>query len=103
VLLRTAEELAVVADANPYLARERDPKKLHVVFLSEAPGSTDLDPDRSPGDAFAVRGREIYLHLPNGMGRTKLSIDWFERRLGVRATARNWNTVLKLIDLSRDG
>jgi uncharacterized protein (DUF1697 family) len=59
-----------------------------------------LDPDRSPGDEFAVLGREIYLRLPNGLGRSKLTIDWFERGLGVRATARNWNTLRKLIELT---
>jgi uncharacterized protein (DUF1697 family) len=59
-----------------------------------------LDPGRSPGDEFAVRGRVIYLHLPNGFGRSKLTIDWFERGLGVRATARNWNTLRKLIELT---
>ena len=60
-------------------------------------------PDRSPGDEFSVAGREIYLHLPNGSGRTKLTLDYFERRLGVTGTARNWNTLLKLIELTAPG
>jgi uncharacterized protein (DUF1697 family) len=47
-----------------------------------------------------VKGREIYLYTPNGIGRSKLTIDWFEKGLGVRGTARNWNTVLKLLDLA---
>ena len=44
-----------------------------------------------------VRGREIYLHVPDGFGRSKLTIDYFERRLGVEGTARNWRTLLKLL------
>ena len=103
VLLRTPAELAEIAAGNPFLSRQSDLSKLHVVFLS-APPSTDavgqLDPARSPPDEFDVRGREIYLHLPNGAGRSKLTIDYFEKRLGVRGTARNWKTLTKLIELT---
>jgi uncharacterized protein (DUF1697 family) len=103
VLMRTPAELTEIAGSNPFLGRETDPLKLHVVFLSDTPSATalkELDPKRSPPDEFSVRGREIYLHLPNGFGRSKLTIDYFEKRLGVRATARNWRTVNKLIELS---
>jgi len=103
VLLRTPAELEETAERNPYLARTGH-SKLHVVFLDRAPAVTaaaELDPGRSPPDEFTLSGREIYLHLPNGAGRTKLTIDYFERRLGLRATARNWNTLLKLLALSR--
>jgi uncharacterized protein (DUF1697 family) len=101
-LLRTPAELAEVEAANPFARAERS--KLHVVFLSKPPppaAVAELDPNRSPPDEFAVEGREIYLHLPNGAGRTKLTIDYFERRLGVDATHRNWNTLLKLIELGQ--
>jgi uncharacterized protein (DUF1697 family) len=47
-----------------------------------------------------VEGTTVYLHLPNGYGRTKLNIAFFERRLGVAATTRNWKTVTTLLDLS---
>ena len=74
-----------------------------MVFLDQAPkrkAIEALDPDRSPGDRFSVVGREIYLSLANGAGRTKLTLDWLERGLGVAGTQRNWNTVLKLADLT---
>jgi uncharacterized protein (DUF1697 family) len=103
VLIRTPMELTEIADGNPFLGRETDLSKLHVVFLSGPPAAAsveELDPKRSPPDEFSVRGREIYLHLPNGMGRSKLTVDYFEKRLGVRATARNWKTLNKLIELS---
>jgi len=103
VLLRTPAELAEIAGDNPFLGRDADVSKLHVVFLSAPPPAgavEELDPERSPPDEFRVRGREIYLKLPHGAGRSKLTIDYFERRLGVRATARNWRTLTKLIELS---
>ncbi len=105
VILRTAPELQAVAASNPYLSREADVSKLHVVFLDAAPSAgavAELDPNRSPPDEFTVEGREIFLQLPNGAGRSKLNLDYLERVLGVRGTQRNWNTVLKLIELSRN-
>jgi uncharacterized protein (DUF1697 family) len=102
VLIRTPAELRRIAKANPFESAGRDGSKLHVFFLSRRPAAkavAGLDPDRSPPDEFRVKGREIYLLFPNGYGRTKLTIDYFERKLGVDATARNWNTLLKLIDL----
>jgi len=53
----------------------------------------------APDEAVLVR-REVYLRLPNGMGRTKLNNAFFERRLGVPATTRNWRTVTELVRLS---
>jgi uncharacterized protein (DUF1697 family) len=102
VLLRTPAELAKVADGNPFL-READPARLHVLFLSGKPSAkavAQLDPERSPPDKFKLEGREIYLHTPNGFGRSKLTVDYFERRLGVAGTARNWKTVTKLVALT---
>jgi uncharacterized protein (DUF1697 family) len=61
----------------------------------------ELDPERSPGDEFAVVGREVYLHTPNGYGVSKLSNAYFEKKLGVAGTSRNWNTVTALAELAR--
>jgi uncharacterized protein (DUF1697 family) len=104
VVLRTPAELANVAAGNPFLKREAETTKLHVVFLDRKPAAkavSQLDPDRSPPDELEVGGREIYLHLPGGSARTKLTIDYIEKRLGVRGTQRNWNTVTKLAELSK--
>jgi uncharacterized protein (DUF1697 family) len=102
VIVRSRTELRRVLTSNPYLDTGVGPSKLHVTFLADRPTKAaiaTLDPDRSPPDEFAVVGREIFMLLANGMGRTKLTIDWFERGLGTRGTARNWNTVNKLVDL----
>lgn len=103
VVTRTATELRKVAQANPYLAGEKDTSTLHVAFLAAKPTAAQikgLDPDRSPPDEFTVRGREVYLRLPNGVGRTKLSNAYLDSRLGTTSTLRNWRTVLKLIEMT---
>jgi uncharacterized protein (DUF1697 family) len=104
VLVRSAAELRAVAAKNPFVKRgeERDPKTLHVAFLERSPPKAavaKLDPDRSPPDAFEVRGREVYLSYPKGSGRTKLNLAYLERVLGVEGTARNWRTVERLAEL----
>lgn len=104
VVLRTGAELERIAGANPFLGKADDLTRLYVVFLGGEPtaeAAATLDPGRSPPEAFTLSGSEIYLHLPSGAGRSKLTVDYFERRLGVRATMRNWNTVLRLADLTR--
>jgi uncharacterized protein (DUF1697 family) len=104
VLVRSGAELAAVAKQNPFAKRgeQRDPKTLHVAFLDKPPAKAavaKLDPDRSPPDAFEVRGREVYLSYPNGSGRTKLSLAYLERVLRVEGTARNWRTVQRLAEM----
>jgi uncharacterized protein (DUF1697 family) len=103
VLLREHSELADAAAANPFLKRGPSGSKLHVLFLSAPPAPAaieTLDPHRSPGDEFGLSGKTIYLSYPNGSGRTKLTLDYFERRLGLIGTVRNWNTLLKLVELT---
>jgi uncharacterized protein (DUF1697 family) len=99
VLLRTHVELEGIVSKCPF------GEAVHVVFLDGAPTAdkvSALERSRSPGDAFEVSGREIYLSLRNGAGRTKLTLEWFERRLGAVGTQRNWNTVLRLVALTAE-
>jgi uncharacterized protein (DUF1697 family) len=103
VVLRTHEALVRVARAHPFAADESEPKYLNVVYLSHAPARADvarLDPDRSPGERYVVKGAEIYMHNPKGVAGSKLTVDYFLKTLGTQATARNWNTVLKLAELT---
>ncbi|HEY6376537.1 MAG TPA: DUF1697 domain-containing protein [Edaphobacter sp.] len=102
VVMRTDEELGAVIRENPYLKGGVPEELLHVYFLADVPGAAEvgkLDPLRSAPDAFSVRGREVYLHLPNGMARTKLTNAYFDSKLGTVSTARNWRTVLKLYEM----
>jgi uncharacterized protein (DUF1697 family) len=103
VLLRTKAQLAEVAGGNPFDERTVDPATLHVTFLAEKPDPARvraLDPARGRPDEFRVVGREVYLHCPNGYGRTKLDNAYFEKQLAVAATTRNWRTVTKLAELA---
>ena len=102
VIIRSRSELERVASENPFAAEGVAPLSLHVVFLAETPPARAvmaIDPDKWLPDKFEVSGSEIYLLLPNGMGRSKMSISYFEKALDIRGTARNWNTVNKLRDL----
>ncbi len=105
VVLRSHEELAQAARNNPFLKAGLPQPTLHVYFLADLPTGVAvkaLDPQRSAPDAFHVSGREIYLHVPNGMGRTKLTCAYFDSRLSTVATARNWATVLKLLEMMQE-
>lgn len=104
VVLRGADALARAIDANPFLAAGCDPESLHVMFLRDTPDAaraSKLDANRSPGDAFALLGREVHLHCPNGLARTKLTNDYFDRALATVSTVRNWRTVLTLRDMMK--
>ncbi len=103
VVTRTAAELAAAVAANPFLAEGADPGHCHLGFLADAPEparARALDPDRSPGDRFALRGRDLYLHLPNGTARSKLTNAYFDRALGTVTTVRNWRTVQAVLALT---
>ena len=99
VVVRKTADLTAVLAANPW--PERDVALLSVAFLADTPTPAQvaaLDPDRSPPDAFHVQGREVYLHTPNGLARTKLTNAWFDARLRTISTVRNWRTVETLAD-----
>ncbi len=103
VVLRTEKELAAVRAANPFVAAGHDPSRLYVAFLAATPAAAQAEELAVPaGESaeFSVAGQDVYLHYPDGYGRTKLNNTYIEKRLGVRATTRNWNTVTKLHDLA---
>ena len=103
VLIRTCHELTAIMDANPFPAATREPSKLHVAFLSAAPHEdavVRMKEARFGGDELVLGDRVAYLWYRDGAGRSKLTNDVLERRLGVTATSRNWNTVSKLLELA---
>jgi len=103
-ILRTLDELRAAVAANPFRAEaEADAARVHITFLSAVPEpdrAAQLEPDRFSPERFALVGSDLYLHYPNGAGRSKMNLDYFEKRLAVRGTARNLNTVAKLIELA---
>lgn len=104
VILRTAAEMKPVLAKNPFLKeRQADPAFLHVTFLSEEPAEsarTAIKKPSSGADEFVLAGREVYIYCPGGYGRTKLNNTFFEKKLGVTATTRNWKTVNTLYQMA---
>jgi uncharacterized protein (DUF1697 family) len=79
-------------------------KTVSVTFLDDAPSAdavSRIDPERFGNDRFVVRGHEVYLHTPDGYGRSKLTNAFWEKAFGCVATSRNWNTVVALTELTR--
>jgi uncharacterized protein (DUF1697 family) len=102
VIVRDAAALAAVACGNPFLAEGVDAAELHVGFLAATPTAARiaaLDGQRSPPDAFVVRGREIFFRFPKGVGKTKLTVTYFDAKLATTITLRNWRTLGALLEL----
>jgi uncharacterized protein (DUF1697 family) len=99
VLVRTRDELEAVVQGNPFQVDATGPARFHATFLSVQPDGerlAEIDPRLFAPDEFAVGDRVIYLKLLDGVSRSQLTFDFWERRFGLRATTRNWNTVTKL-------
>jgi len=104
VLVRTGKELARVVEANPYTVS--DPTKVVVAFLDAELelgqlGLGDLGPYLP--DELTLHGREIYVSVPNGQGRSKLMETLVKRRLPTTITVRNWRTVEALTRMTAGG
>jgi uncharacterized protein (DUF1697 family) len=100
VFIRTEKGLQKIIENTPFAGK--DPGKLHVAFLSGIPVNPPIDEIKKVKDTaeeFLISDEEIYLFCPNGYGRTKLSNDFFERKLKLSSTTRNWKTVNKLLEL----
>lgn len=103
VVVRTRDELAGVIEHDPLADVVEDPKRYQVSFLTAEPDASvvrelatvDVAPER-----VVVSGREIYAWHPDGIQRSPLAGMLTDRRLGVIATARNWNTVTRLLALA---
>ena len=105
VLVLTQPELTTVFNSNPFLERESiDISKLCVTFLSAIPTLDKVTEIQELGfknnDEFSLKMKNVYLHCPNGFGKTKLTNNLFERKFKMNATTRNWKTITKLIELS---
>lgn len=102
VIIRTGDDLARTVAGNPF-PQASDPKTLHVLFLRERPAIEDVnavEEMETGADRIAIHGREVYAYLPNYT--TGATVDLMEvgKALGVDATARNWNTVTKLVTMA---
>jgi uncharacterized protein (DUF1697 family) len=104
VMIRTYRELADLLFSNPFLKEpDFDPSKMAVIFLHDEPSDSQVqkvaDVDYPP-DKFKIIGREIYIYCPNGFGRTKIYTNFFEKKMKVSGTGRNWKTITTLLGIA---
>lgn len=101
VMLLNVPTLEATVAHNPFPTQ--DGKALHFFFMDKVPPAPDLDSLenlKAPSEKFKLHQNVLYLYAPKGIGRSKLA-DKVERSLGVPVTARNWNTVSKLLAMVR--
>jgi uncharacterized protein (DUF1697 family) len=106
VIIRSIEEIKNIFSVNPFLTEKNfDPAKMAVIFLHEKPSEAQIQKVINidyPPDRFLIIGSEILTFCPNGFGRTKLYTNFFEKKMGVTGTARNWKTVTTLLNLAEN-
>ncbi len=106
VIIRTKNEFQHIINNNPFCGiRQEEITKLHVTFLSDTPAASTLNAIgefENESDEWIIAGKDIYLFCPNGYGRTKLTNNFFEKKLNLSATTRNWNTVNKLHEIVKE-
>ena len=103
VVARTRNELAEVVKRNPLARVAKDPKRYQVSFLERKPTAEivrELKSVAADREEVVSIGREIYAWHPAGVARSKLWAQLAGKNLGVTATARNWTTVTKLLELA---
>jgi uncharacterized protein (DUF1697 family) len=107
VVLRQPAELRRIINKCPFpSAAEIDESHIYVTFLKSRPASALVKTmallANKSSDTYQISGNEIYLHCPNGFGKTVFNNNFFEKHLQVAATTRNWKTVQTLLAMSSE-
>lgn len=103
VLVRTRDELADVVECDPLAATATNPKRYQVTFLAGEPDQATvakISAAASSDERVVIAGREVYAWHPEGIGRSRLWTLLASKRLGLKATARNWTTIENLLQLA---
>jgi uncharacterized protein (DUF1697 family) len=104
VLIKTGNDFKKIIKNNPYLKKNNtETEKIYVTLLFDKPERELLNKLTNPAagdDEYSISGEIIYINCPDGYGRTKINNNFFEKKLNVTATTRNWNTVNMLLNLS---
>jgi uncharacterized protein (DUF1697 family) len=104
VLIRTTKEIQELISANPFLEEVNfEPSKMAVIFLHEKPSEAQIQKVLNinyPPDKFKIVGSEIFTYCPHGFGKTRLYTNFFEKKMGVTGTARNWQTIMSILQLA---
>ena len=102
-IVKTAPYFKEVIDGNEFVLRGEDEKRCYVTFLESKPDQdlvNVIDRDQYKPEEFIVKEDIIYFYSPNGYGNAKMNNNFFEQKLKVKATTRNWNSVNKLFELA---
>ncbi|MFI9819402.1 DUF1697 domain-containing protein [Streptomyces sp. NPDC052013] len=107
VIVRDHAYLKAVVEACPFPAAELEAKQLHVTYFSapvDAERFAGVDQEAFLPEEFRLGDRVLYLYAPNGLGRSKLAEMLSRPRFtkGLIGTTRNWNTVVKLVEMTGD-
>jgi uncharacterized protein (DUF1697 family) len=104
VIVRSANELHSSIGKNSFFGKDADITKLHLTFLKEQPSDEDVEKIKAYNyepDKFEIQDRDVFICCEGKYHQSKLTNHFFEKKLKVGATTRNWKTVLKLQELSR--
>jgi len=106
VMVKLATDFQRVIENNPFAKDEsNDIKCMHITFLGSVPVQEQIDHLATynyPSEEYVLEDKDIYFYAPNGYGRAKMTNNFFEKKLKVRATTRNWKTVNKLFVMANE-
>ena len=104
VTIRTSEEIRNIISLNPFIDEENfNTEKLAVVFLYEEHSLAQIEKVNNvnyPPDKFIITGKEIFIYCPNGFGKSKIYTGFFENKMKITGTGRNWNTINALLKIA---
>jgi uncharacterized protein (DUF1697 family) len=102
--IRSITDIKKIVSVNPFLFEEGfDPAKMAVMFMREKPDESKILKVRDinyPPDKFKIEGKEIFIYCPDGFGKSKLYTNFFENKMKVIGTARNWKTINTLLEIA---
>lgn len=105
VLVKEIDELKKIIKNNPFIGdKTKDTSYLHLTFISAQPEKTNFDKIKEvqyQPEEFELLDKTIYLYCPNGYGNSKLTNSFFESKLKVVATTRNWKTTNELLNIAK--
>jgi uncharacterized protein (DUF1697 family) len=104
VMIRTVPEIKELSSSNIFLSEENfNPAKMAVIFLHEECKNSQIKKVADvnyPPDRFLVSGSEIFIYCPGGFGKTRLYTNFFEKKMGVIGTGRNWKTITTILNIA---
>jgi uncharacterized protein (DUF1697 family) len=105
VILRTPDEMRSVIAASPFTGRDLESGKILITFLAADPAAearVTLAGFKDYPEELHLKGRELYIYFPNGAGQSKLPWSKVEKLTKVTGTARNWNSVTKMLAIAEE-